>query len=351
MSRRVALLAALLLVPSAVVGLTQALGPGDPTTIFVSGFTNPCRTTFDSSGNLYVAELPLDTIYKVTPDGTRSFFAEVTDPRGIAFDVFGYLLVASREDSAVYRVSPQGQVSEFFSVLNSAGMTTGPDGDIWIGAVDSIHHFDAMGRHLESIDVRSNGAAAFGVAVSPAGELHMSSFASLHKLVNGLPVPVATDQPPQMRGFAFDALGNVVWAHRATLVDDVDRVILYDSNGTIVDDTLIAQVTEPCKAEFVRDTDGTMTNRLLIAGLDGVIREANAAGIAAIGWRTVGLEIGDITEATCADQIVGVTDDLDENHARFLDVIGNNNGSYDLGDFRAYLIATEVLSATTAATK
>ena len=348
MSRRAALSIALMLAAGAVVGLAQALGPGDPTTVFASGFTNPCRVAFDATGNLYVAEVTLDTIYQVAPDGTRSFFAAVPDLRNIALDAFGYFLVPSREDTAVYRVSPQGEVTRFFTVRNSSGTATGLDGSIWIGAVDSVHHFDAMGRHLESIDVMSNGAAAFGMAMSPAGELHMSSFFHMHKLVNGLPLPVATNQAPQMRGFAFDALGNILWSRRATLEGDVDRVILYNSAGEVVNDTLIAQVTEPCNSTFVRDTDGSMTNRLLIAQLDGVIREANSAGMPAVGWRTVGLEIGDISEASCANQIVGEADALDENHARFLDVIGNNNGSYDVGDFRAYLVETGVLTATTA---
>ena len=77
----------------------------------------------------------------------------------------------------------------------------------------------------------------------------------------------------------------------------------------------------------------------------------HSAGFAAPGWPVVGLELRQISEIAAADQIVGETDDLDEDHARFLDVIGNNNSSYDVGDFRAYLVEIGVLSSTTTAAR
>lgn len=352
MSRRAALLIALMLAASAVVGLAQALGPGDPTTVFASGFTNPCRMAFDASGDLFVAEIALGQIYRVAPDGTRSLFNEdVPDPRGVTFDAFGNLLVTSRNDSAVYKISPNGQAAKFFDVVGASGITIGLDGSIWLAAVDSIHHFDAMGRHLETIDVRSGGAAAFGVKFSPAGELHMSNFGGMYKLVNGAPIPVATEQPIQMRGFTFDELGNFYWAHNALGEGEVSRLRLYNSAGEVLEDTFISQVQQPCSGRFARDSDGTTTKRMFIAQIEGVIREANEAGFAAPGWPVVGLELGQILEIDAADQLVGETDDLDENHARFLDVIGNNNGSYDVGDFRAYLLEIGVLSSTTAAAR
>ncbi|KPK59518.1 MAG: hypothetical protein AMS21_09910 [Gemmatimonas sp. SG8_38_2] len=349
MSRRAAVLIALMLAAGAVVGLAQALGPGDPTTVFASGFTNPCRMAFDASGDLFVADLTVGQIYRVTPDGTRSLFNDdVPDPRGVTFDAFGDLLVTSRTDTAVYKISASGQATKFFDVSGASGITIGPDGSIWIAAVDSVHHFDAMGRYLETIDVTSGGAAAFGVQFSPAGELHMSTFGAMHKLVNGIPVPVATGQPIQMRGFAFDELGNFYWAHRTLDPDSVSRMRLYNSLGAVLEDTFISQLQEPCSSRFARDADGTTTRRMFIAQLDGVIREANSAGFAAPGWPVVGLELAQISEMDAADQIVGATDELDENHASFLDVIGNNDGSYDVGDFRAYLIAAGVLGTTTA---
>ncbi len=349
MSRNATLWILLMLAASAVTAATQALGPGDPTTIFASGFTNPCRMAFDASGDLYVADLAAGQIFRVTPDGSRTLFSDdITDPRGVTFDAFSRLLVTTQTDSAVYAISADGQATKFFDVVGASGIATGPDGSLWVAAVDSVHHFDAMGRHLESIDVMSGGAAAFGIGFSPTGEVHISSFGAIHKLVTGIPVPVATGQPIQMRGFAFDISGNFYWSHRTLDPDSLSRVKLYSSAGAVLEDTFVTQVQDPCANSFARDADGTTTNRMFIAQLDGVIREANSAGIAAPGWPVVGLEIEAISETQAADQLVGETEDLNDNQARFLDVIGNNNGSYDLGDFRAYLVATGVLSATTA---
>jgi DNA-binding beta-propeller fold protein YncE len=57
---------------------------------------------FDSAGNLFAADVTSQTIYKFTPDGTRSIFigpeaftdAE-TGPIGVAFDRFGNLFVST----------------------------------------------------------------------------------------------------------------------------------------------------------------------------------------------------------------------------------------------------------------
>ena len=352
MSRRAALAIALMLAVGAVMGLAQALGPGDPTTVFASGFTNPCRMAFDASGDLFVADLGVGQIYRVTPDGTRSLFNDdIADPRGVTFDAFGNLLVTTRTDTAVYKISSDGQATKFFDVFGASGIAIGPDGSIWVAAVDSLHHFDAMGRYLETFDVGSGGAAAFGITFSPAGELHMSSFASIHKLVDGAPVPIATGQPVQMRGFTFDVTGNFYWAYRSLDPDTVSRVKLYSRAGIVLQDSFVTQVQEPCGGRFARDATGATTDRMFIAQLDGEIREANPEGFPFAGWPVVGLELDQISEIDAADRIVGEPNDLDDNQAHFIDVIGNNDGSYDIGDFRAYLVETGVISPSTAAAR
>ena len=58
--------------------------------------------TFDRSGNLFAADVTGQTIYKFTPDGTRSIFVgpeaftkPETGPFGLAFDQFGNLFVST----------------------------------------------------------------------------------------------------------------------------------------------------------------------------------------------------------------------------------------------------------------
>jgi sugar lactone lactonase YvrE len=313
-------------------------GPGDPTTLFLDGFGDACRLAFDAQGNLFANDGGV--FYKVTPDGTKTLFTDqVPDPRGFAVDAFGNLLVASPRDSALYRVSPQAEVSVFAHAYNARGVAMDLDGSVWVTAVDTVHHFDAVGRFLEKFDIRSQGAAGFGIQISPGGEPHFSNFASLWRLSGGTPVPLLQGLPPRNRGFAFDENGNIYWARDAG-EGDTDRVILYDASGEVLHDTIIGEVVDPCLITFLRDAEGVTGKRVLVSQSDGTIVEANAQGIPADGWPGTPLSLSDIAEGECADEAARVGGILDARVLHFLDVLGNNNRSYDVGDFRAYLLST-----------
>jgi len=341
MSGRTPLLVLLALTAASVDAPAQEPGPGDPTTIFVTGFSEPCRTEFNSEGDLFVKDGAV--IYRVAPDGSSTVFTEeVPDGRGFTFDAFDDMIVPSPGNSTIYKVSPEGVVTEFISVFNARRARTGPDGSLWFAAIDSIHHYDAMGRHLASFDVMSQGGAAFGLRFSPSGELYFSSWGGYWKLVDGVVVPVLTDVLPRAGGPTFDELGNIYTYHESVTEGDPHRVILYDSAWEVVDDAFVTDVEPPCGTMFGRDDDGSTNARLFISQRDGTIVEANPAGIAAPGFPVVGLSLSEIDEEDCADEVVGVPA-LSENESTFLDVIGNNNGSYDVGDFRAYLVRTGVV--------
>lgn len=323
--------------------LQTPTGPGDPTTPYLSGFGNSCRLAFDGGGNLFVNDGGV--FYRVAPGESPTLFTDqVPGARGFAFDAFGNLLVASPQDTAIYRVTPSAEVSRFTTVDDARAVAVGPDGSVWASAVDTIYHFDAVGRHLDTIDLTAAGAAAFGTNFSPQGELHFSSFAGLWKISGGAVVPVLTAQPLRNRGFAIDADGNIYWARDAD-TGDTDRIIYYDAAGQVLEDTMIADVVDPCLVLFVRGTDGATTNRLLIAQVGGTIVEANAPGIPTGGVPAPPLSIGDIAESDCADEAAGAGEPLSDDDVRFLDAIGNNNGGYDVGDFRAYLLATGAIQA------
>jgi hypothetical protein len=333
----------LVLVTAGAAGVA-ATGPGDPASVFVSGFTTPCRTTFDGAGNLYVVDLPVSTIYRVTPDGSTSVFTDhISMPRGITFDPFGDMLVADRAAGIVYKVTPQGQVSPFLEVFNAVRGRVGPNGDIWVAAVDTLHHFDAMGRPLEKIDVRAQGAAAWDLRFTPDGALYFSSFPDFWKLDGQTVLPVLTGQQGQNSAPHFDVAGNAYWAHEATDAGDTHRVILADGNFTVVEDSFATFAAGPCAMAFGRDPFGATTNRLFISLRDGSIVELSSAGIAAAGVPEVGLSLTDLDESEVANEILGVASLVTADQAYFLDVIGNDDGNYDVGDFRAYLVATDVV--------
>ncbi len=269
---------------------TATPGPGDPTTLFASGFEGPWGMAFDGQGDLFVVELFQDRVSRVTPDGTASIFATgIPSPQGAAFDGFGTLLVTSG-DGNVYKISSAGVATAFLTGLSSpAAVTTGPDGSIWVADAGdaTLHNYDAFGRFQESFDVSSMGGAQF-LAFSPAGELHFSNGSdAVYKLIGGQP-QLFIQAPSFLEALAFDVDGNLYVANGF-----LGNVILYAADGSAVDDPFaFTNLGGPINLAFGRDGDGTTNARLFAANqgfnlsppFAGGIVEMNPAGIRAPGW-------------------------------------------------------------------
>ena len=56
-----------------------------------------------------------------------------------------------------------------------------------------------------------------------------------------------------------------------------------------------------------------------------------------------GRRLRDIDEGRAADEVMGVPGLLTDPERTLLDVIGNHDDAYDVGDFRAYLVAAGVV--------
>jgi hypothetical protein len=77
---------------------------------------NPTALAFDHSGNLFVADHAVGTIFKLTPDGTRSVFVigvRLSEGNGLAFDTADNLLVLSPSGEyhvggTILKFSPDG---------------------------------------------------------------------------------------------------------------------------------------------------------------------------------------------------------------------------------------------------
>jgi hypothetical protein len=338
MRPRPATLLALLVATAAVAAVT--LGPGDPTTVFVDGFTTPCRATVGPDGSLYVVDLGDRAIHRVTPDGVKSLFSDdIGDPRGMTFDAFGYLLVPDRDNNQVHRVASDGAVSPFLQMFRPIRSRVGPDGDIWIAAVDSLHRYDAMGRHVWSVDVAAQGAAAFGLQFNPNGDLYFTAWAGFWRLDGQTVVPVMTGMQVRMGAPHFDVSGNAYWIHEAVEEGDTHRMILGGPDLAVTDGTFASFEEGPCSHVFGRDASGVTTNRQFVGLRNGTIVELNASGIPAPGVSETGLRLTDIGQEDVVDEILLQSSAVTDDQLYFLDVIGNNEGTFDIGDFRAFLIA------------
>lgn len=85
----------------------QALGD------FATGLFFPTGLAFDAAGNLFVAELGTNSIFKIQPDGTKSLFTagDLNRPMDLAFGPGGDLFVANDGTSTIIKITPAGVVS------------------------------------------------------------------------------------------------------------------------------------------------------------------------------------------------------------------------------------------------
>src|SRR5439155_23117524 len=91
-----------------------------------ANLNNPTALAFDHSGNLFVADHAAETIFKFTPDGTRSIFVtgvRLSDGNGLAFDAAGNLFVLSPSGEyhvggTILKFSPDGTQSTFATGLD-----------------------------------------------------------------------------------------------------------------------------------------------------------------------------------------------------------------------------------------
>ncbi|MBX9668392.1 MAG: tetratricopeptide repeat protein [Candidatus Obscuribacterales bacterium] len=104
--------------PQSVVG-GGASGGSKPTPVLANssvrviatGFHAPSGLTFDSQGNLYVANFNSNSVDRISRDGTRSTFASgghLKGPIGLAADDSGNLYVANYSGGTVARITPAG---------------------------------------------------------------------------------------------------------------------------------------------------------------------------------------------------------------------------------------------------
>jgi len=346
-------------------------GVGDPVTEFATGFECLYGIVTADDGTIYAADGCAYEIKEVATDGTvTTFVSGEWWPFDLTIDAFGNLIVIS-DDGWIYKVSPEADVTVFDERYVRA-IATGPDGSIWTagypGGINAqaaaaaaapgefyFYQYDPLGNLVDSLAVAGYEPMWMSIGFSPAGELHYATSDTLYKLVDGLPEVVAVDGEYGMGPFIFDADGNIYmvsWEYY--------DVSLYGSDGTLLEDPFARSVHYPQDIVFGRDADGTPNGRLFVSDMgeggfqvapsDGPQRvaqagssilELNPDGPYADGAE-VGMSFDLLADDDLADELLGVGE-LSDGEMEFLDFMGNQNGEYDVGDFRAYLVYIGVL--------
>ena len=367
-------MAASLLVAAALLAdpaIAQTTGPGDPTTLYAPALGLPLGIAAGRAGELFVADT--FRIDRVDPTGSvttyfggptsGSFFIDVVVEGSGDLLVAGSVLRGQAWQASVDRITPSGQRSQFTQFAaadaDARAITIGPDGDVWVGVVISsgaseIRRYDPLGTFRGAVAASPNGLGGVVVdlAFSPSGQLYYSGVNyAVYKIASGIPQLVfETPGLPGMGGLSFDKDGYLYVGHSFL------GVVLLDPTGQVVSNPFATTNLggSAINLAFLRAANGDMTARLLAAYQGGTPDQPGPGGIVEMnpaGMRANGFRIGAIASiATASAHLLGGLE-LDPIVQQQLDAQGNNNGKYDVGDFRAYLRANGQLSATTAAVR
>jgi len=156
-------------------GTVSEVTPSGKVSTFASGFDGPAGLAFDKAGNLYVANVLGNTVSEVTPAGVVSTFASgFVDPCGLAFDAAGNLYVANYGDGTVREVTPGGTVSTFASGFDGpVSLAFDSSGNLYVS--NSLGDTVSEVKGGMVVTFASGFKIPYGLAFDPAGNLYVDS--------------------------------------------------------------------------------------------------------------------------------------------------------------------------------
>ncbi len=145
-------------------------------TILVSVSVHAGGLAFDAAGNLLVSDPSRHSIFKYTPDGTKSSFTtDLNYPLGLCFDHEGNLFVSdgaatdAKNRRSIFKFTTDGTRSAFATGISSVGMAFDRSGNLFVSQGDSIFKFTPKGA--KNTFVTSKGANFIDLAFDKACNL------------------------------------------------------------------------------------------------------------------------------------------------------------------------------------
>jgi sugar lactone lactonase YvrE/tetratricopeptide (TPR) repeat protein len=218
---------------------------------------NPTALAFDHSGNLFIADHAAQTIFKLTPDGTRSVFVtgvRLSEGNGLAFDAAdnlfvlspsgeyhvggtilkfspdgtrstfatgvglpyslaidssGNLFVSDWDTGSIYKLTPKGDKSTFATTEIAAKiLACDQAGNLFAGVPlkHSIFKYEPGGARSDF----ANGITTYALAIDKAGNVFVGDTGStIFKFTPGGAKNDFAEVTTSPRSFAFDASGNL----------------------------------------------------------------------------------------------------------------------------------------------
>jgi sugar lactone lactonase YvrE len=219
-------------------GFIYQFTPTGVQSIFASGLSRPRGVAFNTTGNLFVANMTCDntacqgTLVKIAPDGVQSTFATLGEqdfqPEGVAFDLAGNLFVMAIDlndpnlASTIYKFTRDGVQNTFGTVPGQGfGLAFDSAGNLFAACGDqTIYKFTSDGTRSVFVDSSAfnDGEGPIDLAFDRFGNLFVSTESGLFSSPNdgilkftpdGVGSPFATGLDNYPRGVAFDRVGNL----------------------------------------------------------------------------------------------------------------------------------------------
>jgi hypothetical protein len=301
--------------PDATYALTisatpEPIGPGDPVAPAFPGLDVRFRRLVAGRSGEMWGSTDRGDVTHIDADGSIRVLVQTISSSNRSFsstpyvvDGFGNLLVTGDTGRNAYapivwRIDPgTGAVSVFASERFwpiEPSLAVAPNGDVWLGPAARLSgttissswyvwRLSPLGDVLDSVSVSFQPwSSSVFTAFSPTGELYLSSYYGLHRIVDGeLQLVVPSNSLP-FGELAFDRDG---YLYAVKGRDWDKRVALYDPALRLVNDTLahLPFGESSYQLFFAPDRAGNPLRRLLALGMFGKFAEIKPAGVRAPG--------------------------------------------------------------------
>ena len=193
-------------------GPQVVFGPGGAQTSVGSKFISPEGVAVDAAGNVYITDIGLQEVFKVTPSGHQTTVGSgILVPEGVAVDGAGNVYITDSQSAAVFKVTPGGVQTTVGSGWDyPSGIAVDGAGNAYVSDpfIDAVYKVTPGGK---LIAVGSGYNTPAGVAVDSAGNVYVADTfnAAVFKITPGgtqTTVGTALISPAAV---AVDAAGDV----------------------------------------------------------------------------------------------------------------------------------------------
>jgi sugar lactone lactonase YvrE len=320
-------------------GRVTRIHPNGTPTQIVSGLQSAVALTIGPDGSLWVADPAAQRLHRFPPFGGTPTSVNIGPIGGglmnLAFSPAGDLHMSDYAGT-IYRLV-NGVLSHVIQLEGAGGIAFDRDGYLYVGTIsDGIVLYDPQYAvlHLPFARDGMELTASLVFARDATGAMTSRLFGVNRAQGTIREVNAASVRAPGFR-VGIDVLSIATASLRAGIMGAVyaDTLRLQDgapAAWSVASGALPAGLT-------LNTTTGVLTG--IPAGSGAFVFTIRAQADGRIGERTYNLAVTRpvVDAAAAANHLLGMTGQLSEDVLRFLDLQGNGNGRFDIGDLQAFL--------------